>query len=74
MKIDSYIKITEWIDSSISHSTVIQPLEGKLPEVSSLNQIQNRRRYINFENSSHFIRSLNLKNPELTVFNTFKMT
>ena len=36
--------------------------------------MQNRRRYINFENGSHFICSLNLNNPELTVFIVFKMT
>ena len=36
--------------------------------------MQNRRRYINFENGSHFICSLNLNNPELTVFIAFKMT
>ena len=36
--------------------------------------MQNRRRYVNFENGSHFICSLTLNNPELTVFITFKMT
>ena len=30
--------------------------------------------YINFENGSHFICSLNLNNPELTVFVVFRMT
>ena len=39
-----------------------------------MNQTQNRRKYINFENDSHFICSLNLNNPDLTVFITFKMT
>ena len=29
MKIDNYLKITEWIDSSIGQSTVIQELEKK---------------------------------------------
>ena len=29
---------------------------------------------LNFENGSHFICSLNLNNPKLTVFITFKMT
>ena len=29
MKINNYVKITEWIDSSISQSTVIQELEEK---------------------------------------------
>ena len=55
MKIDNYIKIKEWIDSSIGQSIVIQELEGKRSKLSSLNQTQNRRRYVNFENGSHFI-------------------
>ena len=42
--------------------------------MSSLDQTQNRRRYINFEIGSHFICSLNLNNQELTVFIIFKMT
>ena len=33
-----------------------------------------RRRYVNFDNGSHFIGSLNLNNPELTAFIAFKMT
>ena len=74
MKIDNYFKITEWIDSSIGQSTVIQQLDKERPTLSSLNQTQNRRRYVNFENGSHFICSLNLNNPELTVFIVFKMT
>ena len=37
--------------------------------------MQNRRRYVNFENGfHHFICSLNLNNPELTVFIAFKIT
>ena len=46
----------------------------KRPKLSNLNQTQNRRRYVNFENGSHFICSLNLNNPEFTVFITFKIT
>ena len=42
--------------------------------VSNLNQTQNKKRYVNFENGSHFICSLNLNNPELNVFITFKIT
>ena len=38
------------------------------------NQTQNRRRYVNFENGSHFICSLNLNSPELTVLIVFKIT
>ena len=74
MKIDNNHKIKEWIYYSIGQSTVIQELDKKRPTLSNLNQTQNRRRYVNFENGSHFICSLNLNNPELTVFITFKMT
>ena len=74
MKIDKYHKISKWIDCSIGQSTVIQELDKKRPTLSNLNQTQNRRRYVNFENGSHFICSLNLNNPELTVFIIFKMT
>ena len=74
MKIDNNHKIKEWIDYSIGQSTAIQELDKKRPPLSDLNQMQNRRRYINFENGSHFICSLNLNNPELTVFIVFKMT
>ena len=73
MKIDNYHKIAEWIDSSIGQSTVIQQLDKKRPTLSDLNQTQNRRRYVNFENGSHFICSLNLSNPESTVCIVFRM-
>ena len=73
MKIDNYFKITEWIDASIGQSIMIQQLVKKRPALSNLNQTQNRRRYVNFENCSHFIYSLNLNNSELTVFIVFKM-
>ena len=73
MKIDNYFKITEWIDSSIGQSTVIQQLDKKRPTLSSLNQTQIRR-YVDFENGSHFICSLNLTNPESTIFIAFRMT
>ena len=74
MKIDNYVKIKEWIDSSIGQSTVIQELDRRRPTLSDLNQTQNKRRYVNFENGSHFICSLNLNNSKLTVFIAFKMT
>ena len=35
--------------------------------------MQNRRRYVNFENGSHFICSFNLNNPETTVCIAFRM-
>ena len=74
MKIDNYFKIAEWIDSSIGQSTVIQQLDKKRPTLSSRNQTQNRRRYVNFEKGSHFICSLNLNSPELTAFIVLTMT
>ena len=74
MKIDNYFKINEWIDSSIGQSTVIQRLDAKRPTLSKPDQTQNKRRYVNFENGSHFIHSLNLNSPELTVFIVFKIT
>ena len=65
--IDRYFKIKKWHDSSIGQSTVIQQLDKKRPKLSNLNQTQNRRRYVNFENGSHFICSFNLNNPEMTI-------
>ena len=65
-KFDNHFKIKEWIDSSIGQSTVLQELDKRRPTLSNLNQTQNRRRYVNFENVSHFICSFNLNNPELT--------
>ena len=51
MKIDNNHKIKEWIDYSIGQSTEIQELDKKRPTLSNPSQTQNRRRYINFENS-----------------------
>ena len=48
MKIDNYHKITEWIDFSIDQSTVIQKLDKLRPTLSTLNQIQNGKIYVNF--------------------------
>ena len=73
IKIDSYFKINKWIDSSIGQSTVLQELNKKRPKLSNPNQTQNRRRYVNFENSSHFICSFNLNNPESTVCIAFRL-
>ena len=73
MKIDNYHKVAEWIDSLIGQLTVIQQLENKRLTLSNSNQTQNRRRYVNFENGSHFICSLNLNNPELTVCIAFRL-
>ena len=36
--------------------------------------MQNKRRYVNFENGSHFICSFNLNNLETTVFIIFRIT
>ena len=73
MDIDNYFKIKEWYDSSTGQSTVIQQLDKKRPKLLNLNQTQNRRKYVNFEIGSHFICSLNLNSPELTVFIAFRM-
>ena len=73
MKLDNYFKINEWIDHSIGQSTVIQQLNKKRPTLSNSNQTQNRRRYVNFENGSHFICSFNLNNPESTVCIAFRL-
>ena len=73
MDIDKYCKIEKWHDSSIFQSTVIQRLDKKRPKLSNLNQTQNRRRYINFENGSHFICNFNLSNLETTVCIAFRM-
>ena len=73
MDIDKYFKIKKWHDSSIGQLTVIQQLDNKRPKLLNLNQTQNRRRYFNFENGSHFICSFNLNNPETTVCIAFRM-
>ena len=74
MKLDNYVKIEEWLDSSLGQTTAIQRLDLKKPTLSNPNQTQNRRRYVNFENGSHFICSLNLNSPELMVSIIFKIT
>ena len=61
MKLDNYVKIEEWFDFSLlGQSTVIKQLDLKRPTLSNPNQMQNKRRYVNFENGSHFICSLTL--------------
>ena len=72
MKLDNYVKIKEWFDSSIGQTTVIQQLDKKRPKLSNLNQTQNTRRYVNFENEPHFICSFNLNNPEMTLCIAFR--
>ena len=74
MKLDNYVKIKEWFNSSIGQSSVIQRLNVKRPALSNPDQMQNKRRYVNFENGSHFICSFNLNNLETTVFIVFKIT
>ena len=74
MKLDNYVSIEDWLDSSLGQTTVIQRLDFKKLTLSSPNKTQNGRRYVNFENGSHFICSLNLNSPELTVFIVFKIT
>ena len=43
MKLDNYVKIEEWLDSSLGETTVIQQLNKKRPKLSNRNQTQNRR-------------------------------
>ena len=74
MKLDNYVKINEGLNSSLGQSTVSQRLDAKRPTLSNPNQMQNKRRYVNFENGSHFICSLNLNSPELIAFIVFKIT
>ena len=73
MKLDNYVKIEQWLDSSLGEMTVIQQLNKKRPKLSNRNQTQNRRRYANFENGSHFICSFNLNNLEMTIYVVFRM-
>ena len=73
MKLDNYVKMEEWLDSSLGETTVIERLNKKRPKLSNRNQTQNRRRYVNFENGSHFICSFNLNNLETTVCIAFRM-
>ena len=73
MDIDKYLKMKKWHNSSIGQLTVIQQLDNKRPKLSNLNQTQNRRRCVNFENGSHFICSFNLTSLELTVCIAFRM-
>ena len=72
IKLNNYLKIEEWFDSTLGQSTVIQRLDLKRPTLCNPNQMQNKRRYFNFENGSHFICSFNLNNPETTVCIAFK--
>ena len=48
-------------------------MNKKIPKLSNQNQTQNRRRYVNFENGSHFICSFNLNNLETTVCIAFRI-
>ena len=73
MKLDKYVKIHEWFNSSLGQSMVIQRLDAKRKALSNPDQMQNKRRYVNFENGPHFICSFNLNNPETTVFIAFKL-
>ena len=73
MKLDNYLKINKWIDLSIGHSTMLQELNKKRPKLSNSDQTQNRRRYVIFENGSHFICSFNLNSPETSVCFAFRL-
>ena len=62
MDFHKYLKVKKWHDSSIGQSTVIKRFDKKRPKLLNLNQTQNRRKYVKFENGSHFICSFNLNN------------
>ena len=66
-KYNEYHQVVHKIDH------MIQQLNKKRPKLSNLNQTQNRGRYVNFENGSHFICSFNLNNLESTVCIVFRM-
>ena len=74
MKLDKFVKISEWFNSSLGQSMAIRRLDAKRPALSNPDQMHNKRRYVNFENGSNFICSFNLNNPETTVFIIFKIT
>ena len=38
MKLSNYVKIEEWLDSSLGETVVIQQLNKKIPELSNQNQ------------------------------------
>ena len=42
MKLDNYVKINEWFDSSIGQSSVIQRLNVKRPALSNRDQMQKK--------------------------------
>ena len=44
MKLDKYLKIEEWFNSSLGQSTVIQRLNVKRPALSNPDQTQNKRK------------------------------
>ena len=73
MKFDNYFKINKWLDFSIGQSTVHQELNKKRPKLSNSDQTQNRRRYVIFENGSHFICSFNLNSLEVSVCIAFRL-
>ena len=64
MKLDNYVKIEEWFDSSISQMMVIQKLDKK--DLSY--RIKTKPKI-----EEHFICCFNLNNPELTVCIAFRI-
>ena len=74
MKLDNHVKIEEWFDSSLGQTTVIQRLDLKNPHYLNKTKHKTGEGIVNFENGSHFICSLNLNSPELTIFIVFKIT
>ena len=63
--------MVQFFDRSIISYSMIK---CKKTHIIQPDQMQNKRRYVNFENGPHFICSFNLNNPETTIFIIFKIT
>ena len=73
MKINNYHKITEWIDSSVGQSTVIQQLDKKDPSYPIQIKCKTGGDMLILKMTPISFAILNLNNPESTVFISFKM-
>ena len=60
MKLDNYVKINEWFDSSLGQSTVIQRLNANRAALSNPDQTQNKRRYITSHTTLKALYALNI--------------
>ena len=69
MKLDNYVKINEWFDSSLGQSTVIQRLDAKRWALSNPDQMQNKKRsyLLNIFYTSHFLVLHILEEPNTSI-------